>query len=95
MDPEPCDRQPAQDIPVQDQPRGGNDERRERLPAAEQPQARAPTPPAPGRTRDNDRLANEGANVDANLPGGCSEASTSEERRVHQQLKALLEAAAA
>jgi hypothetical protein len=116
MDPEPRDQQPAQDVPVQEQPRERNGERRERSPAAEQPRARAPTPPARGRTRDNDRRANEGANVDAHADGdapplfrqasqnlaadtmllcGCPEAATSEERRVRQQLKALLEAAVA
>jgi hypothetical protein len=77
---------------VQEQPREGNDERRERHPVAEQPRARAPTPPAEGRTRDNDRRANEGANVDARplfrrvsqnlamatmLLRGCPEAATS------------------
>jgi hypothetical protein len=66
MDPEPHDRHPAQDVPVQEQPREGNGERRERSSAAEQPRARASTPPARGRTRDNHRRANEGANVDAN-----------------------------
>jgi hypothetical protein len=101
---------------VQEQPREGNGERRERRPAAEQPRARAPTPPARGRTRDSDRRANEGANVDTNVDAdapplfrrvsqnltatamllhGCPEAATSEKRRVRQQLKALLEAAAA
>jgi hypothetical protein len=116
MDPEPRDRGPAQDIPVQEQPREGNGERRECRPAAEQPRDRAPTPPPRGLTRDNNRRANEGANVDANpnanaplhfrrasqnlaattmLLRGCPEAATSEERRVRQQLKALLEATAA
>jgi hypothetical protein len=70
-------------------------------------------PPARGLTPDNNRRANEGANVDANADAdapplfqrasqnltamamllcGCSEAGTSEERRVRQQLKVLLEA---
>jgi hypothetical protein len=89
MDLEPCDRQPAQDIPVQEQPRGGNGERRERRPAAEQPWARTPTLPAPGRTRNNARRANEGTNANANavaamLLRGCSETATSEERQVRQ-----------
>jgi hypothetical protein len=35
--------------------------------AAKQPRASAPTPPALGRTRDNNRRANEGANVDVNV----------------------------
>jgi hypothetical protein len=116
MDPEPRDRQLAQDVPMQERPCDGNGERRERRPAAEQPRAHAPTSPARGRTRDNDRRANEGANTNANtdvdapplfrqasqnltmaamLLRGCPEAVTSEERRVRQQLKALLEAAAA
>jgi hypothetical protein len=116
MDPEPHDRQPAQDVPVREQPRDGNGERRERRPVAEQPWACAPMPPARGRTRDNDRRTYEGGNIDANtntdapplfrrasqnlaaaaiLLCGCPEAATSEERRVHQLLKALLEAAAA
>jgi hypothetical protein len=50
---------------VQEQSREGNDERWERRPAAEQPQARATTPPAQGRTCDNDRRANKGANANA------------------------------
>jgi hypothetical protein len=66
MDPKPRNRQPAQDVPVQEQPREGNGERRERRPATEQPRARAPTLPARGRMRDNDRCANEGSNVDVN-----------------------------
>jgi hypothetical protein len=113
MDPKPRDRQPAQGIPAQEQPREGNGERREGCLAAEQPRARTPTPSAQRRTCDNDRRANDGANVDANtdadapplfrralqnlaaaamLLRGCPEAVTSEERRVRQQLKALLEA---
>jgi hypothetical protein len=40
--------------PLQEQPREGNNERRERRPAAEQPQARDPTLLAQGLTRDND-----------------------------------------
>jgi hypothetical protein len=66
MNPEPRDRQPAQDVPVQEQPREGYSKRRERRPAAAQPRARAPTPHARGRTRDNDRHTNEGTNVDTN-----------------------------
>jgi hypothetical protein len=116
QDPEPRDQQPAQMVPVQEQPREGNNERQERRPAAEQPRAHAPTPLARGRARDNDRCANEGTNVNAyndtnalplfrrasqNLAATTMllrdypEAVTSEERRVRQQLKALLEAAAA
>jgi hypothetical protein len=49
---------------VQEEPREGNGDRCERRPAADQPHGRAPTPPA----RDNNRRANEGANVDANAP---------------------------
>jgi hypothetical protein len=66
MDAERRDRRPAQDIPVQEQPREGNGDRRECRPAADQPHGRAPTPLARGPTRDNNRRANEGANVDAN-----------------------------
>jgi hypothetical protein len=101
---------------VQEGPREGNDDRRERRLAADQPHVRAPTLSARGPTRDNNRCANKGANVDTNvdadalpffrralqnlaaaamLPRGCLEAATSEERRVRQQLKALLEAVAA
>jgi hypothetical protein len=68
--------------------------------------------PARGPAHDNNRRANEGANVDTNadadaspllrrasqnltvaaiLLHGCPEAATSKERRVRQQLKALLE----
>jgi hypothetical protein len=65
VDPEPRDRQPAQDIPVQEQPREGNGDRRECHPTAEQSRGRAPMPPARGPARDNDRCANEGANADA------------------------------
>jgi hypothetical protein len=114
MDTETRDRRPAQDIPVQE-PREGIGERRERRPAAEQPRALTPTPPARGPTRDNNQRANEGANIDANadadaplffrrasqnlataamLLRGCPEAVTSEERRVRQQLKVMLEVAA-
>jgi hypothetical protein len=103
-------------IPVQEEPHVGNDDRRERRPAADQPHGRAPTPPARGPTHNNNRRANEGANADANadidapplfwrasqslaaaamLLRGCPEAATSKERRVRQQLKALLEAAVA
>jgi hypothetical protein len=49
---------------VQEQPREGSGERRERRQGAEQPRGRAPTPPARGLAHDNDRRANEGANVD-------------------------------
>jgi hypothetical protein len=101
---------------VQEEPHEGNGDRRERHPAADRPRARAPRPPPRGATHDNNRRANEGANVDANtdadapllfrwasqnlaaaamLLRGCPEAATSEERRVREQLKALLEAAAA
>jgi hypothetical protein len=101
---------------MQEEPREGNGDRRERRPTADQPHDRALTSPARGPARDNNPRANEGANVDANadadapppfrralqnlaaaamLLRGCSEASTSEERRVRQQLKALLEAATA
>jgi hypothetical protein len=71
---EPRNRQPAQLlapqlVPVQEQPREGNDKRQECRPAAEQPRAHAPTLPARGHTHDNDRRANEGANVDANTDG--------------------------
>jgi hypothetical protein len=66
LDLEPRDRQNAQDVPVQEQPREGNGERRECRPAAEQPRSRAPMPPPKGRMHDNDRRANEGANVEAN-----------------------------
>jgi hypothetical protein len=100
---------------VQEQLREGNGDRRECRPAADQQHGRAPTPPARGPARDNNRHANEGTNVDANtdadapplfrrasqnlttatmLLRGCPEAATSEERRVCQQLKVLLEAAA-
>jgi hypothetical protein len=116
MDVEPCDRRPAQDIPVQEEHRERNGDQCERYPAANQPHGRAPTPPARGSAHDNNRRANEGANVDVNFDAdapplfrralqnlataamllrGCPEAATSEDRRVRQQLKALLEAAAA
>jgi hypothetical protein len=114
MNAEPHDRRPAQDIPVQEEPREGNGDRRKRRPAADQLHSPAPTPLARGPARDN-RHANEGANADADtdadalplfhwasqnlaaaamLLRGCPEAVTSEERRVCQQLKALLEVAA-
>jgi hypothetical protein len=54
---------------VQEQRREGNSERQERRPIDKQPRARAPTPPARERTHDNDRRANEGANVDTNVGG--------------------------
>jgi hypothetical protein len=67
MDAEPRDRRPTQDIPVQEEPREGNDYRREHCLAADHPRGRTPTPPPPhGAARDNNRRANEGANVDAN-----------------------------
>jgi hypothetical protein len=72
MDVEPRDRRLAQDIPVQEEPHEGNGDRRERRPAADQPRDRTPTPPPRRATRDNNRRANEGANVntnaDANAP---------------------------
>jgi hypothetical protein len=76
-DPKPRNRQPAplpapQLVPVQEQPREGNDEQQERHPTAEQPRAHAPTPPALGRTRNNDRRVIEGANVDANADGDAT-----------------------
>jgi hypothetical protein len=43
----------AQDIPVQEEPREGNGDRRERCPAVNQPHGRAPMPPPRGATRDN------------------------------------------
>jgi hypothetical protein len=116
MDAEPRDRRPAQDIPVQEEPREGNGKWCEHRSTADQPHGRAPMPPARGSERDNNRRANEGANVDANtdadtpplfrqasqnlaaaamLMRGCPEVATSEERRVRQQLKALLETAVA
>jgi hypothetical protein len=115
MDPEPRDRQPAQDVSMQEQPREGNGERQERCPASKQSRARAPMQPARGWTCDNDRHADEGTNADANtdadalplfrrvsqilaatamLLRGCPETATSKERRVRQQLKALLDAVA-
>jgi hypothetical protein len=66
MDAEPRNRWPAQDIPVQEEPREGNGDRRECRPAANQPHGRAPTPPPCRVTRDNNRRSNESANVDAN-----------------------------
>jgi hypothetical protein len=116
MDAESCDRRPAQDVPVLEGPREGNDNRCECRPAADHPHDRAPTPPARGPACDNNRRTKEGANVNTNadvdapplfrrasqnlaaaamLLHGCLEAATSEECRVRQQLKALLEAAAA
>jgi hypothetical protein len=79
---------------VQEQPRGGNGERRKHRPAAEQPQACAPTASSPGRTRDNNWRANEGTNTTPTpmlmlrcssggrrktLPRGCPEAVSSKE----------------
>jgi hypothetical protein len=116
MDAEPCDRRPAKHIPVQEEPRDGNGDRRECRSVADQLHGRAPTPPARGPARDNNRCANEGENVNTNtdadalplfrrasqnlavvamLLRSCPEAATSEERRVRQQLKVLLEAATA
>jgi hypothetical protein len=51
---------------MQEEPREGNGDRLERCPATDQQHGRAPTPPACGPARDNNRRANEGANVDAN-----------------------------
>jgi hypothetical protein len=51
---------------VQEGPREGNGDWRERHPAANQPHGCAPKPPARGLARDNNRRANEGANFDAN-----------------------------
>jgi hypothetical protein len=100
---------------MQGEPHEGNGNRRERRLTADQLHGRAPTPPARGPAPDNNRRANEGANVDANtnadapplfqqasqnlttaamLLRGCPELATSEEQRVRQQLKVLLEAAA-
>jgi hypothetical protein len=66
MDAEPHDRWPAQDILMQEEPREGNGDRRERRPAADQPHDHTPTPTARGPARDSNRHANEGANIDAN-----------------------------
>jgi hypothetical protein len=48
---------------MQEEPREWNDDQRERCTAANQPHGRAPTPPARRLARDNNRCANEGANV--------------------------------
>jgi hypothetical protein len=48
---------------VQEEPREGNNDQRERRTAANQPHGRAPTPPARRMARNNNRRANEGANV--------------------------------
>jgi hypothetical protein len=56
-------------VSVQEQPPEGDDEQKERHPAAEQSRDHALTLSARGRTRDNDRHANEGANVNANTDG--------------------------
>jgi hypothetical protein len=61
MDAEPRDRRP-----VQEEPREGNGDRRERRLTTDQPHGRAPTSSARGPACDNNRRANEGANVDAN-----------------------------
>jgi hypothetical protein len=116
MDAEPRDRRPTQDIPVQEEPREGNGDRCESHPVADQPHGCAPTPSARGPAHNNNRCANESADIDTNadadtsplfwrasqnlaaaamLLRGCPEAATSKERRVRQQLKALLKAAAA
>jgi hypothetical protein len=42
-----------QDVPVQGEPRKGNDDRRERRPAADQPHGHTPTPPVRRPVRDN------------------------------------------
>jgi hypothetical protein len=68
----PCNLRPApqptpQQVLVQEQRREGNSERQDRRPAAEQPRAHAPTPPARGSTRKDNRHASEGANVNANV----------------------------
>jgi hypothetical protein len=104
------DRRLARDVPVQGEPGNANGNRRERHPAASQPHDHAPTPPARALEPNNNQHANEGMNANApplfrwasqNLAAtamllrGCPEPATSEERRVRQQLKALLEAAAA
>jgi hypothetical protein len=60
------DRRPAQDIPVQEEPREGNGDQREHRPAADQLHGCAPTPPARGPACSSNRHANEGANVDVN-----------------------------
>jgi hypothetical protein len=51
---------------VLEEHREENGDRRERHLAADQPHSRAPTPPARGPARDNNRRANEGANINAN-----------------------------
>jgi hypothetical protein len=53
MDAEPRDQQPAQDIPVQEEPRDGNGNQHERRPAADQPHGHAPTSHARGPARGN------------------------------------------
>jgi hypothetical protein len=103
---------------VQGEPHEGNDKRRERRPADDQPHGRAPMPPACRLARDNNRPANEGTYIDANTNADayapplfwrgsqnlaaaamllldCPEPATSEERLVHQQVKALPKAAEA
>jgi hypothetical protein len=47
------------------------EEPREHRPAAEQPHGRAQTPPTRGPAHDNNRRANEGANIDANTDAGA------------------------
>jgi hypothetical protein len=91
---------------VQGEPCEGNGNRRKRRPAADQPHDRAPTPPDnnrranEGANADADapslfRRASQNLAAKAMLLRGCLEPATSDERRVRQQLKALLEAAAA
>jgi hypothetical protein len=65
MDAEPRDRWPAQNVPVQEQSCEGNDDQRERRPAADQLHGLAPTPSACGPARDDNRCANEGTNTNA------------------------------
>jgi hypothetical protein len=57
---------------MQEEPREGNGDRRERRPAADQPHGRAPTPPARGLARDNNWRASEGMNVDINTDADAS-----------------------
>jgi hypothetical protein len=75
MDAKPRDRRPAQGIPVQEEPREGNSDRRERRLAADHPHGRAPTPPARGLARDDNRCTNEGTNIDADATSLSCQAS--------------------
>jgi hypothetical protein len=70
MDAEPRDRRTTRIIPVQEQPREGNNNWRECRPAADQPHGRAPTSPACGKTHDDNQRTNDGtnANADADAP---------------------------